>query len=92
MSTSLVKNSGRILCRVLFKQFSKENKRSFTVSHCRKMRLVQYRLKQGGCQQLGAQLSIGGDIIDVSAVDSTIPNSMVQFLDGGTSTYDKAKR
>lgn len=91
MSTSFVKNSGIILCRVVAKQIRKEA-RNFSVSTCRKMRLVQYKLKQGGCQQLGAQLSIGGDIIDISAVDSTIPNSMVQFLEGGTSTYDKAKR
>lgn len=91
MSTSVLKNSGSVLCRVV-RQLCKGDKRSFSVSHCRKMRLVQYRLKQGGCQQLGAQLSIGGDIIDISSVDSTIPNSMVQFLDGGTGTYDKAKR
>lgn len=92
MSTSFIANSGKILCRIVAKQLCKESTRDFSVSTCRKMRLVQYKLKHGGCQQLGAQLSIGGDIIDISALDSTIPNSMVQFLEGGTGTYDKAKR
>ncbi|XP_074033776.1 oxaloacetate tautomerase FAHD2A, mitochondrial-like [Leptinotarsa decemlineata] len=47
------------------------------------MRLVQYKLQSGGQQQLGAQLTIGGDIIDISAVDSSIPNSLVAFLAKG---------
>ncbi|XP_074027067.1 oxaloacetate tautomerase Fahd2a, mitochondrial-like isoform X2 [Leptinotarsa decemlineata] len=56
------------------------------------MRLVQYKLQSGGQQQLGAQLTIGGDIIDISAVDSSIPNSLVAFLAKGGGIYEKAKR
>lgn len=67
-------------------------KRNFSVSGCRKMRLVQYKLKTGGPQQLGAQISQGGDIFDISAVDSSIPNSLVKFLADGNGIYEKAKR
>ncbi|KAG5895712.1 hypothetical protein JTB14_021404 [Gonioctena quinquepunctata] len=56
------------------------------------MRLVQYQLQSGGPQQLGAQLAIGGDIFNISAVDSSIPNSLVAFLAQGHGMYDKAKR
>lgn len=92
MSTIIVKNTGNVLCRIFLKQCSREGIKNFSVSHCRKMRLVQYKLKQGGPQQLGAQLAINGDIIDISAVDCSIPNSLVQFLETGTGAYDKAKR
>lgn len=56
------------------------------------MRLVQYRLKKGGPQHLGAQISPQGDIFDISAVDSSIPNSLVKFLATGNGIYEKAKR
>lgn len=70
------------------KQFS----RKFSVTRKNNMRYVQYKLKSGGQQHLGAQLSPGGDIIDISAVDSTIPNNLVDFLKAGPSTYEKSKR
>ncbi|KAF7271660.1 hypothetical protein GWI33_015509 [Rhynchophorus ferrugineus] len=70
------------------KQFS----RKFSVTRKNNMRYVQYKLKSGGPQHLGAQLSPGGDIIDISAVDSTIPNNLVDFLKAGSSTYEKSKR
>lgn len=92
MTTTFVENSGKLFFRTFFKQFLKKDTRNFSVSNCRKMRLVQYTLKQGGPQHLGAQLSIGGDIIDISAVDSTVPNSLVKFLATGDNSYDKAKR
>lgn len=56
------------------------------------MRYVQYRNKNGGQPHLGAQLSVGGDIFDISSVDSTIPNNLVDFLKLGQSTYEKARR
>jgi len=56
------------------------------------MRYVQYKNKNGGKQHLGAQLSMGGDIVDISSVDSTIPNNLVDFLKLGNSTYEKARR
>lgn len=92
MSKIIAENSTKLLCTLFVKQFLKINTRYISISHCRKMRLVQYKQKLGGPQQLGAQLTIDGDIIDISAVDSTIPNSMVDFLTNGNSIYDKAKR
>ncbi|XP_066253174.1 fumarylacetoacetate hydrolase domain-containing protein 2 [Euwallacea similis] len=83
------------LSRKLFKQDIVSNLRSirrFSVSSTCNMRYVQYRNKNGGQQYLGAQLSIGGDIIDISSVDSTIPNNLVDFLNLGQSTYEKARR
>ncbi|KAL1490274.1 hypothetical protein ABEB36_012995 [Hypothenemus hampei] len=56
------------------------------------MRYVQYKRKNGGNQHLGGQLTIGGDIIDISSVDSTIPNNLVDFLRLGQPTYEKARR
>ncbi|CAH1114049.1 unnamed protein product [Psylliodes chrysocephalus] len=56
------------------------------------MRFVQYRLKTGGPQQLGAQISSSGDIFDISGVDHSIPNSLVKFLASGNGLYEKAKR
>lgn len=56
------------------------------------MRFVQFKHKTGGPQQLGAQLSIDGDIFDISAVDSSIPNSLVKFLAIGNGVLEKAKR
>ncbi|KAF2905655.1 hypothetical protein ILUMI_00522 [Ignelater luminosus] len=66
--------------------------RCFSVSSNRKMRFVQYQAKSGGPQHLGAQLSVDGDIFDISAVDSSIPNSLVKFLANGNGIVEKAKR
>ncbi|GLV40858.1 uncharacterized protein CBL_10033 [Carabus blaptoides fortunei] len=41
---------------------------------------------------LGAQITSDGDIFDLSAVDSSIPNSLVKFLATGKEVRDKAKR
>lgn len=56
------------------------------------MRYVQFKHKNGGVQRLGAQIAPEGDIFDISAVDSTIPNNLVQFLKAGTDVQQKAKR
>lgn len=66
--------------------------RNFSLSSAKKMRFVQYRLKTGGPQQLGAQISSSGDIFDISGVDHSIPNSLVKFLASGNGLYEKAKR
>ncbi|CAG2057013.1 unnamed protein product [Timema podura] len=50
------------------------NKRDFSCSANSNMRFVQFKALNGGPQRLGVQLSQDGDIIDVSGVDSTIPN------------------
>ncbi|GJQ76016.1 hypothetical protein Trydic_g18069 [Trypoxylus dichotomus] len=56
------------------------------------MRLVQFKLKNGGPQHIGAQLSTDGDIFDISAVDSSVPNSLLKFLTDGNGVVEKAKR
>lgn len=56
------------------------------------MRFVQFTSLKGGPQRLGVQLSQDGDIIDISAVDSSVPNNLVQFLEGGPKLLEKAKR
>ncbi|KAK9881811.1 hypothetical protein WA026_017325 [Henosepilachna vigintioctopunctata] len=56
------------------------------------MRYVQFKLKSGGVQHLGAQIAPDGDIFDLSAIDSTIPNSFVKFLEAGSDVEQKAKR
>lgn len=57
-----------------------------------RMRFVQFRCLKEGPQRLGVQLTQEGDVIDVSAVDSSIPNNLVQFLEGGSNLMEKTKR
>jgi hypothetical protein len=66
--------------------------RSFSTTSSVNMRFVQFTAIEGGPQRLGVQLSHGGDVIDVSGVDSSIPNSMVKFLARGPAVLEKAKR
>lgn len=80
-----------LLKNELFTLF-RSSERQFSLSRKNNMRYVQYRNKNGGQQHLGAQLSVGGDIFDISSVDSTIPNNLVDFLKLGQSTYEKARR
>uniref|UniRef100_A0A1B6DMP2 Fumarylacetoacetase-like C-terminal domain-containing protein n=1 Tax=Clastoptera arizonana TaxID=38151 RepID=A0A1B6DMP2_9HEMI len=72
-------------------QFILQRKFSVTKSPLR-MRFVQYRCLKEGPQRLGVQLAQDDDIIDVSAVDSSIPNNLVQFLEGGPNLLEKTKR
>ncbi|CAB3373020.1 Hypothetical predicted protein [Cloeon dipterum] len=65
---------------------------SFHSSPAANMRYVQFTAASGGPQRLGVQLSQDGDIIDVSGVNSSIPNSLVQFLAAGPVHQEKAKR
>nr|CAD7454992.1 unnamed protein product [Timema tahoe] len=51
-----------------------------------------FKALNGGPQRLGVQLSQDGDIIDVSGVDSTIPNGLVQLLQAGPNLLDRTKR
>ncbi|KAL3268173.1 hypothetical protein HHI36_007300 [Cryptolaemus montrouzieri] len=66
--------------------------RNFSASKVSEMRYVQFKYKTGGVQHLGAQIAPDGDIFDLSAIDSTIPNSLVKFLEAGTDVQQKAKR
>lgn len=76
----------------VLKHLRNQSLKNFSVGSASNMRLVQYRLKKGGQQHLGAQLTSCGDIIDISAVDHSIPNSLVEFLGQGCGIYEKAKR
>lgn len=75
-----------------FQSLSKSDYRCFSVSSNNGMRFVQFQLKNGGPQHLGAQITQDGDIFDISAVDSSIPNSLVKFLATGNGVVEKAKR
>lgn len=66
--------------------------RKFSVCNKNNMRFVQFQLKSGGPQHVGAQLSLDGDIFDISGVDSSIPNSLVKCLNTGNGIMEKAKR
>jgi 2-keto-4-pentenoate hydratase/2-oxohepta-3-ene-1,7-dioic acid hydratase in catechol pathway len=56
------------------------------------MRFVQFSGNRGSPQRLGVQLTQDGDIIDISGVDSSIPNSLVQLLYAGPEMLEKSKR
>uniref|UniRef100_A0A1Y1NGR3 Fumarylacetoacetase-like C-terminal domain-containing protein n=1 Tax=Photinus pyralis TaxID=7054 RepID=A0A1Y1NGR3_PHOPY len=75
-----------------FSLISASSIRKFSVTASRNMHFVQFQLKSGGPQHLGAQLEPNGDIFDISAVDSSIPNSLVECLATGESVIEKTKR
>ncbi|KAK4875140.1 hypothetical protein RN001_011562 [Aquatica leii] len=66
--------------------------RHFSASSCKEMRFVQFKPKSGGPQRLGAQVSADGDIFDISAVDSSIPSSLVKCLQTGHGVIEKTRR
>jgi hypothetical protein len=67
-------------------------RRNFCAGSSSKMRFVQFSGTKGGPQRLGVQLTQDGDIIDISGVDSSIPNDLVQFLRAGPEVLEKSKR
>lgn len=80
------------LSKVLFETSKQAQVRFFGVTTTAKTRYVQYIPPNGGQPHIGAQLECGGDIIDVSRVDTSIPNTLVKFLNSGQEVRDKAKR
>ena len=62
--------------------------------HYGKMRFVQFREKTGAGAQVrvGVEVSNGGDVVDLSAGDQSIPSDMRRFLEGGDALVDAAKR
>ncbi|XP_033208093.1 fumarylacetoacetate hydrolase domain-containing protein 2A [Belonocnema kinseyi] len=56
------------------------------------MRFVQFTCKSGGPQHLGVQLEQGGGIVALSKIDSSVPNNLKEFLEGGDDLLNKAKR
>ena len=58
--------------------------------HLHKMRLVQFESQ--GRRALGVELSDGGNIVDVSKCDSSIPSNMKDFIAGGQANVEKASK
>ena len=54
------------------------------------MRLVQF--VEAGRQRVGVEIKDGGDVVDVSAGDPSIPSDMRSFLEGGEDMMKKARR
>ncbi|XP_018327595.1 fumarylacetoacetate hydrolase domain-containing protein 2 [Agrilus planipennis] len=71
--------------------FNFSSVRKLSTSKRVNMRFVQFKVNSGQ-PQLGVQVTHDGDIIDVSGVDSSIPNSFVEFLNQGDEALEKAKR
>lgn len=67
-------------------------RRDFSTGSFSRMRFVQFSGTKGGPQRLGVQLTQDSDIIDISGVDSSIPNNLVQFLRAGPEMLEKSKR
>lgn len=72
--------------------FSGLLRRDFSTGFFSRMRFVQFSGNRGSPQRLGVQLTQDGDIIDISGVDSSIPNSLVQLLYAGPEMLEKSKR
>lgn len=54
------------------------------------MRLVQF--VESGRQRVGVETQDGGDVVDISAGEPSIPNDMKSFLAGGEDMMSKAQR
>ena len=54
------------------------------------MRLVQF--VESGRQRVGVEIKDGGDVVDVSAGEPSIPSDMKSFLAGGEDMMSKAQR
>lgn len=54
------------------------------------MRLVQF--VESGRQRVGVETQDGGDVVDVSAGEPSIPSDMKSFLAGGEDMMSKAQR
>ena len=53
------------------------------------MRLVQFI--EAGRQRVGVETKDGGDVVDVSAGEPSIPSDMKAFLEGGEEMMKKAQ-
>ena len=54
------------------------------------MRLVQF--VEAGRQRVGVETKDGGDVVDISAGEASIPSDMKSFLAGGEEMMKKAQR
>ncbi len=57
-----------------------------------KLRIVQFCERGGGCRRVGVELVNGGSVVDVCAVDSTIPRDMRTFLQQWENSAPAAAR
>ena len=57
---------------------------------CPVLRLVQFECNQG--IKVGALTEKDGDVVDVCAVDPSIPSNMKEFLEAGPSAMVSAER
>ncbi|XP_077992554.1 oxaloacetate tautomerase fahd2, mitochondrial-like [Glandiceps talaboti] len=65
----------------------------FSSSARSNMRLVQFTDSKGvSSPRVGIELSNGGDVVDVTASDKTVPTDMVGFLRGGAAMLEVAKK
>lgn len=58
----------------------------------RNMRLVQFQAPHLEEPHLGLESGVGGGVVDLNAFDSTLPKTMVQFLEQGETTLSVARR
>ena len=57
-----------------------------------KLRLVQFCEPGGGRRRVGVEQDIGGSVVDITAVDPSIPSDMKSFIEAwDTSTVAAAK-
>ncbi|XP_069799516.1 oxaloacetate tautomerase fahd2, mitochondrial-like isoform X2 [Dendropsophus ebraccatus] len=56
-----------------------------------RMRLIQFQSSASAGQRIGIELD-GGNVIDLNAFDSSLPCRMREFLEGGDTTLQIAKR
>lgn len=54
------------------------------------MRLIQF--VEGGRRRVGVENTDGGDVVDISAGEPSIPSDMRSFLEGGGEMLKKAQR
>ena len=57
---------------------------------CPALRLIQF--EYNGSIKIGALTENDGDVVDVCAVDPSIPSNMKEFLEAGSSAMVSAKR
>ncbi|XP_046743579.1 fumarylacetoacetate hydrolase domain-containing protein 2A isoform X2 [Diprion similis] len=92
LSTKCPSGADKTAVKSAATHFMRVASRGFSTTGSLEMRFVQFVNKNGGPQHLGVQLQPGGDITDISAVDSRIPNNLRKFLEGGDDLLKNVKR
>ena len=79
-----------MLCGVIRLRPASFSSKSILTRFKHSMRLVQF--VEAGRQRVGVEIKDGGDVVDVSAGDPSIPSDMKSFLEGGEDMMKKARR